>query len=146
MSAARIVLGCGLLLDVLGTLFISWDVRTGQDATKTSIDVLSYIFNLGNNDESNRRELETTQNLAEAARGVESANPRAAGTSEDLDQLAEIWKLLEKAEPAARKKNQELLDGVSSELTKRRVLIWTAIAAVFVGGILEFLAGVVLKA
>jgi hypothetical protein len=148
MSVGRAVLAVGLFLDVLGTLFISWDVRKGQDATKLTVSVLQHLIRLGDHDDTNKiqaRNAEAT--LAEIRRlDPTGTNQQLASTRAEMEEWLERWKIISEAEPLAREKTNAQVDSISNELVARKKLIYVAIALVFLGGVLEFIAGVGLSA
>ena len=143
MSVGRVVLGAGLFLDVVGTLFISWDVRKGQDATKKSVSVLQYLIQLGNSDAANDLQILNTEAIITWCRILEaSGNQQLAPMRTNMEEWVERWKILAESEPTARKRTDALVDNISNELVVRRQLILAAILLVFIGGVLEFIAGV----
>lgn len=147
MSVGRAVLAVGLFLDVVGTLFISWDVRKGQDATKLSVSVLQYLIRLGDHDDANEIKAREAEATIAKIRLMDptGTNQELAPTREKVEWL-ENWKIISDAEILSRKQTDAEIDGISDELVARKKLIYAAIALVFLGGVLEFIAGVWLGA
>lgn len=146
MSLGRVLLAVGLFLDVAGTLFISWDVRKGQDATKTSLSILQYLIKLGNNDFANDQQILNTEMTILWTRMLDpkGVNQQLTDMRTHLEKQLQAWQIFRAAEPRARENTDAQVDRISNELVGRRQLIYAAIGLVFIGGILEFIAGVVL--
>jgi hypothetical protein len=148
MSVGRAVLAVGLFLDIVGTLFISWDVRKGQDATKSSLSVLQYLIRLGNHDDANEIQARNAEATIARVRLMDptGTNKELAATRAEMEKWLENWKVTMEAEVLSRERTDATVDRISDELVSRKQLIWAAIALVFLGGVLEFVAGVWLSA
>jgi hypothetical protein len=140
----------GLVLDVVGTLFISLDALRGQGQATKIYDILAFITGFEiietkhhSGDEKARklsaRALEAVP--ADASQDVRDLAAKLKALSDAADMVAEV-------EPIAAGRNKEILkdklDSVSAEFAARKNLISAAIATVFIGGVCEFVAGVIL--
>jgi hypothetical protein len=148
MNSGRVVLAVGLFLDIVGTLFISWDVRKGQDATKLSVSVLQHLFRQGDHDDTNDIQARKAEETIARIRLLDptGTNQELAATRAGTEKWLENWKIISEAEVLARDQTHATIDRISNELVSRKQLIWAAIALVFLGGVLEFIAGVWLGA
>lgn len=148
MSGARVVLAVGLFLEIVGTLIVSWDVRKGQDATKSSVSVLQYLIRLGNGDAAYEMQIGNTNQMIMWIRLLDpaSANQQLTSIRAKMKKDVETLEILRDAEPEARERTNAIVDRISNELIKRKMLIYSAIALVFFGGVLEFIASVWLGA
>ena len=150
MSAGKVLLGIGLGLDVLGTLFISLDAFRGQKQTVAIYDVLDFMYGFEAIDfryrsgETKATEF-ATQALKQAPADV--SGPAAEAFAKLRKQMENVV-LLEEAGNVAGAKNREILRGKLSEVSKdfasRKLIIQVAIAAVCLGGIFELVGGVIL--
>lgn len=148
MSAAHILVGLGLALDVLGTLFISLDAYKGQEQTTKIYDLLAYVTGFEIIDlRGEPVNASTDAIVAEAERRAStSTDPAVQQAWNKLKEFDELVRPAVEAEAQGVALNKELLkaklDGVSTDFRSRRRIIWTAVMAVLVGGVLEFIGGV----
>jgi len=152
MSDGKALLAVGLGLDVVATLFISLDAFRSQRQTTEVYDILAFITGL---EVVSRR----TQPAKEEA-DERSAQARAAlqpdAPEEKKERVAKMKEFDQAdvihidAEKIADQNNREMLQGqlnkVADDFSSRKYLVAAAIAAVFVGGVCEFIGGVVLGA
>jgi len=152
MSGGKALLGVGLGLDVLATLFISLDALRSQRQTTKIYEILAFITGLEVTDRRTQPAKEEADKLSRQARAA--AKP---GTPEEIKALMSKSKefdewdvMLTVATKTADQKNREILqdqlDKMAGEFASRQYLIAAAIAAVFIGGVCEFFGGVVLGA
>lgn len=150
MSAGNVLLGIGLASDVLGTLFISLDALRGQTQATRVYDILAFITRSELIDIQSRSSDEETDKLvAQALAGVpadasDHQQALAAGLGDLNDASSLVTGAAKQAAAHNKKLLQEKLDKVSSEFSSRKHLIVAAIAAVFIGGVCEFVGGVIL--
>jgi hypothetical protein len=150
MSAGKVLLGIGLGLDVLGTLFISLDAYRGQEQTVAIYNVLAFMFGFEAIDLRYRSG--DTQAAKLATQAIKQAPADASGPDAELiaklRKMSEIQEILSEAENIAGANNRDILRNklteVSNEFASRRHIIEAAIAAVFLGGMFELVGGVIL--
>jgi hypothetical protein len=150
MEAGKVLLGIGLGLDVLGTLFLSLDAFRGQNQTVAIYNVLDFMYRFEAIDLRYRSGETKASELA--TEFLKQAPAAASGPVAEL--IAKVRKkledqvILEEAENLGGAKNREILGGklteVSKEFASRKLIIEAAIAAVFLGGIFELVGGVIL--
>jgi hypothetical protein len=148
MSLGHVLVGVGLGLDVLGTLFISLDAYRGQKQTAAIYRLLAFITGYEASEYRSRPiEAATEAAVAEATRrAAPSENPAVKTTMEELEKFNEMAAIMGEAVPAATANNKEhlkqMLEDVDTEFAGRKLIIWAAICTVFIGGVLEFVGGV----
>lgn len=152
MSDGEALLAVGLGLNVVATLFISLDAFRSQRQTTEIYEILAFTTGL---DVVNRRTQpareEADKRSEQARAALQSDTPEE--TKEPLPKLEELDELdaiLIDAEKTADQNNREILQGqldkVADDFSSRKYLVAAAIAAVFAGGVCEFIGGVVLGA
>jgi hypothetical protein len=129
MSSSHVLIGIGLGLDVLATLFLSWDAFTGQGQFAKLLDVQSHTMRL--------------DRIILKGKIDTDASPLVPGNPVD-----DLIRIANEGADRAQLANYDLMttkmDEISREIRQRRWIVRAAIAAVFAGGVLEFLGGVVL--
>ncbi len=152
MSVGKVLLGVGLGLDVVATLFISLDAFRSQRQTAKIYEILAFITGLEMADRRTQPAKEKADELSKQARSAvqPDAPEEMKEIKSKLEKYDQMDVMLTIAKEVADQKNREILQGqldkVASEFDSRKYLIKAAIAAVFVGGALEFIGGVVLGA
>lgn len=131
MSSSHVVIGIGLGLDVLATLFLSLDAFGGQQQLGKLFEVQAYTLNL--------------DRILRKGNGASGASGPVLPPGNWVD---EALALVQDAGEDAQQKNYNMVVGkmneISGAMARRRWIVGAAIAAVFVGGVLEFIGGVVL--
>jgi hypothetical protein len=149
VSEGHIWLGIGLGLDVLGTLFISLDALRGQTQATQIYKVLAFITGFELADVRLRPGDEEAGKLAVQAleKVPADASDYAKAVAANLRELNNLAEIVTEATRIADGNNKEILkemlDKVSGEFVSRKYLIAAAIATVFLGGVCEFVGGVI---
>ncbi len=152
MSDGKAWLAMGLGLDVAATLFISLDAFRSQRQTTEIYKVLTFITGLDVVNLRTKPAREAANNASEQAHAsLQSDAPEEEKKQmSEVDELDQIDAMLVDAERTADQHNKEILQGqlnkVADDFSSRKYLVTAAIAAVFVGGVCEFIGGVVLGA
>jgi hypothetical protein len=152
MSDGKVLLAVGLGLDVLATLFISLDAFRSQRQTTEIYEFLAFVTGLEVANRRTQPAKEEADRLSEQARAAlqSDAPAEVKGLMAKLEELDQWDTILTTAAKTADQNNREMLQGklnkVANDSSSRRYLVAAAIAAVFIGGICEFIGGVVLGA
>jgi hypothetical protein len=152
MSDGKALLAIGLGLDVLATLFISLDALRSQSQTTKIYEILAFITGFEVIDRRIQPAEDVADKLSKQARAAvqPDAPEEITALMAKLDELDEANIMLTVAARAADRNNREMLQGeletMADEFASRKYLVAAAIAAVFVGGVCEFIGGVVLGA
>jgi len=153
VSGGHIFIGIGLVLELSGTLFITFDARQGQAQTVHIYEALAFANGIELASSPNRPgKAETDVAVTDA---LDRVPADASGPLKDVAETLELLTQIDKetdviaagrASYENKKALTKMLEKVSDDFRSRRFLIAAAIATVILGCACEFIGGVLLGA